>query len=53
MGPDWHNDLLPLLFAALGIFGAFRCGRLPRSVAAAVALQPLPALGMWVATAFC
>src|SRR5205823_7488069 len=48
-----HNDILPLAFAAAGVVAALRCGNFPLSRRIALALQAVPALGLWVTTLFC
>jgi hypothetical protein len=53
MQADLHNDLLPLLFAGVGIYLATRCHRAPVSAGAALALQAVPLLGLWTLSFFC
>jgi hypothetical protein len=47
------NDLLPLLFAALGVGLAYYSRRAPASPAVALAIQAIPPAGLWLATLFC
>jgi len=53
MASNLHNDLLPLVFAAVGVGLAFYCRRAPASTAAALILQAVPLAGFWLTSLFC
>jgi len=53
MNSDLHNDLLPLVFAAIGVYLAFLCGRAPMSAWVALAIQAFVPAGFWVHAGFC
>jgi hypothetical protein len=53
MANNLHNDLLPLVFAAVGIYLGFRSRRAPASTAAALILQAIPFVGFWLTRMFC
>jgi hypothetical protein len=48
-----HNDILPLLFAAAGLWLAARTDRFEASTRTALALQMVPLLGLGVARVLC